>query len=340
MNLKQIHIDRDSHVPIAEQISDQILTAILDGTLVPGEKLPPERDLAENLDVSRGTVKRAYGQLVDSKAIDMRPGSGSYVLKNNHLLEENQKRRAANTIALTFSRLRDIGLSDREIFNLVNLHYLSSSKRNKIQKRSVMVVSNNHDILSELQQQLAYLTDSSPFMFTLSFLTIGTILGSPDPIQLLLGYDLVMATSIDYPAILEIAPKFKNKVLEALLTPSTKTLIQLSQLPEDSRIGVVYRTKVFRKMVLDTLASFDFQPENIVTVQELDYHPDLQEEQEITVLLNFNESPVYTNPAFQEHNEKFLKKGGKILRFDYQIERNSLLQIEDRIQQLLTNIEE
>jgi len=50
---------RPLHVAIAEQLA----AAIAAGTLPPGTRLPPERELAESLGVSRMTVRQALGDL-------------------------------------------------------------------------------------------------------------------------------------------------------------------------------------------------------------------------------------------------------------------------------------
>jgi len=48
-----------AHVQIEEQLSDRIAS----GELHTGERLPPERDLARDLDVSRMTVRQALSSL-------------------------------------------------------------------------------------------------------------------------------------------------------------------------------------------------------------------------------------------------------------------------------------
>lgn len=334
-----ITLDRASPTPIAEQIFSQITRAILVGTLAPGEKLPPERELAEHLGVSRGTVKRAYTRLAETRAIDIRQGSGSYVLKNGTILEQNQKKEAARIIAATFGRLREMGLSDREIMNLVNLQQLSSASRTIMRKASIMVVSNNHDILSELEQQFAYLTESTSIAFTLSFMTLDTIAGSPDPVQLLMSYDRIIATSIDYPDIVRLAPMFTGKILEAGISPRTKTLMEISTIPQGAKVSVVYRTQFFRQMVVQSLLGLGFAAENILAYSEKDYSPASHGDGGVAAVLNFNESPVYLDPAFRQRNEEFTTQGGKIIRFEYQIERGSLVYIEDQIQRLVSTLE-
>ena len=57
-----------------EQIVDRILTAIAVGVLCPGERLPPERELAEMLGVARNTVRQALARLDALGVLEVRRG--------------------------------------------------------------------------------------------------------------------------------------------------------------------------------------------------------------------------------------------------------------------------
>lgn len=51
----------------------------------PGERLPPEREIAEMLDVTRTVVREALIMLEIKGLVEVRRGAGIYVLwKNNH----------------------------------------------------------------------------------------------------------------------------------------------------------------------------------------------------------------------------------------------------------------
>jgi DNA-binding FadR family transcriptional regulator len=62
------------------QIADQIRDLIRTGEFVPGERLPPERDLAKQLGVSRPSVREALIALEVEGLVEVRIGSGIYVL--------------------------------------------------------------------------------------------------------------------------------------------------------------------------------------------------------------------------------------------------------------------
>ncbi len=87
-----IAIDRHSKTPAYHQIIQQVESAIAAGKLKPGDRLPPERELAAALGVARGTVTRAYTELVRRSAIEVVQGRGSVVAPRDRLERPGQER--------------------------------------------------------------------------------------------------------------------------------------------------------------------------------------------------------------------------------------------------------
>jgi GntR family transcriptional regulator / MocR family aminotransferase len=71
--------DRAAPVPLTDQLVGQLRTAMTDGQLAAGERLPSSRALAATLAVSRTVVTGAYAQLFAEGWIEGRRGSGTYV---------------------------------------------------------------------------------------------------------------------------------------------------------------------------------------------------------------------------------------------------------------------
>ena len=65
---------------LAEHAVDQIERLIIEGRLVPGQKLPSERDLGAKLGVSRPTLREAIRALTIMGILESRQGDGTYVL--------------------------------------------------------------------------------------------------------------------------------------------------------------------------------------------------------------------------------------------------------------------
>jgi len=64
---------------VSTQIAEQIRTSILAGEFNPGEKLPPERELAEMFGVSRPSVREALNILTSSGLVETYQGGGTLV---------------------------------------------------------------------------------------------------------------------------------------------------------------------------------------------------------------------------------------------------------------------
>lgn len=76
-------MDEFSHLKsklLAEQVEEQIYHYILDTPLDPGSKLPNEFELGEKFGVGRSTIREAVKLLSSKGIVEVRRGSGTYVL--------------------------------------------------------------------------------------------------------------------------------------------------------------------------------------------------------------------------------------------------------------------
>ena len=65
--------------PLTEAAIQKVRHLIAAGELVPGQRLPPEPELAESLGTSRSTVREAVRALVTARVLDVRRGDGTFV---------------------------------------------------------------------------------------------------------------------------------------------------------------------------------------------------------------------------------------------------------------------
>lgn len=60
-------------------IIEKLFDIIRNGNLEPGDRLPPERKLAEDFGVSRNSIRQAIQALVERKILESRQGDGTYI---------------------------------------------------------------------------------------------------------------------------------------------------------------------------------------------------------------------------------------------------------------------
>jgi GntR family transcriptional regulator len=75
----RVKVDRGDPALLHDQVAADIRRAIADGEALPGERLPPARDLAAVLGVNTNTVLRALRQLRDEGLLEFQRGRGIQV---------------------------------------------------------------------------------------------------------------------------------------------------------------------------------------------------------------------------------------------------------------------
>jgi GntR family transcriptional regulator/MocR family aminotransferase len=91
-----VYLQLDGRGPLYDQLTRALKASILDGRIAAGTQLPPTRELAQELEISRTTVLAAYEQLRAEGFIDGRVGSGSFV---SHLPARPLPQHGRSTIA-------------------------------------------------------------------------------------------------------------------------------------------------------------------------------------------------------------------------------------------------
>jgi GntR family transcriptional regulator / MocR family aminotransferase len=85
-------LDRSSRIALSLQIAHAIRDAIFTQRLAAGTRLPPTRELARRVQVSRMVVVEAYEWLEADGYVESRPGSGTYISQTLMLLQPAMKR--------------------------------------------------------------------------------------------------------------------------------------------------------------------------------------------------------------------------------------------------------
>ena len=74
-----LSVDRGTRTPLGAQLAGRIRTAVEDGTLVPGDRLPSVRELADIAGVNVNTVRAVYARLESEGRVSSEQGRGTFV---------------------------------------------------------------------------------------------------------------------------------------------------------------------------------------------------------------------------------------------------------------------
>lgn len=323
-------IDKDKNKPIYKQLVDEILEDIKQDRLKPEDKLPTERELAERLGISRGTVKKAYKELADNGVIEVIQGSGSYI-HNNAIMTGNEKRMAAmELIDGVLDKLNNWNFSVPEILNLVKISI--GRKEGEKEKLRIAVIDCNAESLEIFKKQLFYISDIS-----ISIFLVETILLDDSPETLLADYDLILTTVTHYELVAEHIGHLREILVKVAVAPSKDTIVNISRLTPSSSVGIFCRTNKFAQIITDQLAYFIPRLKPVST----HFENTLPAKGDDMLLRQYDAIVVNPDSILLDKDktdgllEQYISGGGKIIPFHYLIDNGSLIYLEERIASLL-----
>ena len=124
--MPMIVIDKQSRIPVYEQIKNQIITLIRLGVYPPHSKLPSIRNISSDTSVNVNTVKKAFAELEMNGVIYSVPGTGCFVseqaLGDEKLFEKN-KREIYDSVQVA----KSLGIPLEELIELVKSVYREDS---------------------------------------------------------------------------------------------------------------------------------------------------------------------------------------------------------------------
>jgi GntR family transcriptional regulator, transcriptional repressor for pyruvate dehydrogenase complex len=76
---KEVHDEATGHSQLTMQVVEHVRSLISNGEVKPGDRLPPERDLARQLKISRSSLRAGIGFLSAMGVLKSRHGAGTFV---------------------------------------------------------------------------------------------------------------------------------------------------------------------------------------------------------------------------------------------------------------------
>ncbi|MET8558994.1 GntR family transcriptional regulator [Streptomyces sp. NPDC004959] len=115
----EFRIDRRNGVPAFQQIVQQTKQALRLGVLVPGDRLPTAKDVAEVSAVNPNTTLKAYRELEREGLVEPRPGKGTFVRRTLARPSASTDSPLYGELVAWVSRAAGAGLEQEDVAALV-----------------------------------------------------------------------------------------------------------------------------------------------------------------------------------------------------------------------------
>lgn len=322
------YIDKNSNIKVYKQIADQIAEAVRNGRLKPGQKLPTERELSDILHVARGTVKKAYEELRNSGIIHIVPSSGSFVLEKRGVPEADRKEIAVAYIRELLERLEELHFTHGETRALFD--FTVSERENRQKKVYVATIDCNPESLAVFREQFSSFSNVEFRMFL-----IDDIITYSDPLKVFEDYDIIITTTTHYEQIISMLHPLRSKLFKVAVSPAQETVIMIATIPREAKTGMIVRSNNFKNLMLTRLESMKIDTAKV----EYAFEDDISKvdklflEMDVLIIPHFL---LLDNRNLARKLHYFESRGGKTIDFKYQIEKGSLIYIEDRVRSILS----
>lgn len=109
-----------------EEIVTIIQKQIMNGTILPGTKLPPEREMAETFNVNRTTLREALSKLENLELIEIRHGDGVYA---KNFLESGNMDLIKAAVSMDEDNVTLFSVLEARRFVVPGMAYLAAQRR-------------------------------------------------------------------------------------------------------------------------------------------------------------------------------------------------------------------
>lgn len=116
-------VDKQSRIPLYEQLINSIEESILLDLLDYDQKIPSVRSLSIELKINPNTIQKAYTDLERRKITYSVPGSGRYIVKDAKMLLQNNNNEEIEKLKEILAVLKLLGVNKDEILNILDKVY-------------------------------------------------------------------------------------------------------------------------------------------------------------------------------------------------------------------------
>jgi len=316
-----IRFEPKGGAPLYKELADTLYNAITSGEIAHGEKLPTVRQLAEELGLAAGTVKKAFEELSDRKAVRTVQGSGTFA-HWQEMPSSSRKDRAVEAINELLDELENLGFSPKEISM-----YLELMLRERLERGArlrLAMVDCNAEALAMFTDQLSELADVDVFPCVLQEVAMSLI---PEEC------DLVITTETHITELKQRISVAEDKILCLVAEVSGDSIASLARLPQEKKLGVVSHSRRFLELMLRDCGRYRGSEEPGSACL-------LGEREALNALLSKVDALLLPEGyrRFASHEAltsiKDFARSHPVLRYEYRIDRGSCLRLLDRIESL------
>jgi DNA-binding transcriptional regulator YhcF (GntR family) len=302
------------------QIVEQIEGLVKKGALHPGDRLPPERDLARKLVVARGTVKKAYELLEQRRLVEGTQGRGTFVASSRPDATLDRRERALGVLTRALDACEDLSFSPGEILTWCQL--LVHRRQEARAEVNALALDCNPEALVAFSLQLQH-----QLGIAIHGRLLPDLFSCVNPVEACEPYDMILVPATHFDEVATTLAALRSRLVQVALAPTHVTIGRFGALPEAATVAVASRSRTFFDIVCRWMGrlSKNTIPPRLVELERL---PQLDLRGLHTLILP---PGAWQRPADVQFLARAARAGVQILPFEYQVEQGSIIHLQSLI---------
>lgn len=244
----ELTVNKESGIPLYKQVKYSITEKIQSGELNSGFRLPTERELSEQLAISRNTVSAAYKDLEKEGLLVSRQGKGTFVAEDfGKVLSGELHERILSYVDLGLEEALAGGMEARDYLRMVEQRV--SEKIESLRTAHAIYVECNPEQARYYARQIEEGTN-----LNCQAVTVAELIEMSDETRSLLHEaSVIIATANHVPEVQEYTRDFGKAVLGVAANPDLQTMVKIARYPEGTRFAFISISLEFKDKVKEAL---------------------------------------------------------------------------------------
>jgi DNA-binding GntR family transcriptional regulator len=313
-----IRIDKGSEIPLYFQVKKEIMNLINRGKLKVGERMPTERELSENLKVSRNTVSTAYDELEQEGVLKSYQGRGTFVAEEaNPWKVQNIRQKIMKFIDLGFEEAIESGMDANEFLEIVIQRV--REKKKLMSKITAVYVECNIEQSRMFSKQIMESTNMNVIPFTLD--DIRDITDSTR--EIIERSQVIIATFNHVNEVVKLTKKFKKEIIGVAINVNLETIVKIARYPKDTRFAFICISNEFMFKARAALEKAGLGNINIQFTNSTD-------ERKITKTID-DVDVIIVSPGRYKDVQSHNVNNKYVMKFLYSLDDNSVKELKSKI---------
>jgi len=314
----EISINKQSGVPLYIQVKKQIMDLIRTSSLKVGFKMPTERELSQNLKVSRNTIGMAYNELEQEGVLKSYQGRGTFVAEEaGSWKAQNIKDKILKFVDLGFEEALETGMDSDEFLEIVAQRV--KEKKELMSKLVAVYVECNSEQSKFFSDQLSKSTNMNVFS-----LTIDDLKNMNKVTKELIGKaQVIIATFNHVNEVVELIRDYDKEVLGVAITAEMETIVKIARYPQETEFGFICLTEEFKFKIRGELEKAGLGNIHIE-------YTNTKDEKELMRIVNNSDVLIASPGRYNDVKEHNINKK-EVVNFIYSLDNDSVMALKSKI---------